>query len=96
MSSSTASENPLNNLLLAYFKHHLSIASLYLMVVPRSTLRNWVHEFKQWTSDISIVVLTRNKEECADVIVNRLILQDLEACITSYEMPHREIHVQEI
>src|ERR1700691_995668 len=71
---------------LAYLKHHLSIAGPHLIVVPKSTLKNWAREFKQWTLDVNIVILTGTKEERADIIANHLIPQDFELCITSYEI----------
>jgi SWI/SNF-related matrix-associated actin-dependent regulator of chromatin subfamily A member 5 len=65
-------------------KHHLGIASTHLVVVPTSTLQNWACEFKQWTPDVNVVVLTGPKEERADIITNQIIPQDFEVCITSY------------
>ena len=32
------------------------------------------------------VILTGTKEECAEIIVNRLIPQDFDVCITTYEI----------
>ena len=70
----------------AYLKHNLGIPGPHLLVVPKSTFQNWMREFKQWTPDINIVILTCTKEEGTDIIVNQLILQDFEVCITSYEL----------
>ena len=71
---------------LAYLKHHLGIAGPHLIVVPKSMLQNWAREFKQWTPDVNIVILTGTKEERAEIIANQLISQDFEVCITSYEI----------
>jgi hypothetical protein len=35
---------------------------------------------------VNIVILTGTKEERAEIIANRLITQDFEVCITSYEI----------
>jgi SWI/SNF-related matrix-associated actin-dependent regulator of chromatin subfamily A member 5 len=64
----------------------LDTAGPRLIVVPKSTLQNWAREFKQWTPDVNIVVLTGTKEERAEIMANRLIPQDFEVCITSYEI----------
>jgi SWI/SNF-related matrix-associated actin-dependent regulator of chromatin subfamily A member 5 len=69
---------------LAYLKHHLGTAGPHLIVVPRSTFQNWAREFKQWTSDVNIVIFTGTKDEDAAIIANRP--QDFEVCITSYEI----------
>lgn len=71
---------------LAYLKQHRGIAGPHLVVVPKSTLQNWAREFGQWTSTVSVVVLTGTKEERAEIIANRLIPQDFDVCITSYEI----------
>ncbi|KAF8715643.1 hypothetical protein AX14_012523 [Amanita brunnescens Koide BX004] len=71
---------------LAYLKHYRNISGPHLIVVPKSTLQNWKREFEQWTPDFNVIVLTGTKEERADIIANRLLPQDFEACITSYEI----------
>ena len=55
-------------------------------MVPKSTLQNWNREFERWTPDFNVVILTGTKEERAEIIANRLLPQDFEVCITSYEM----------
>ena len=34
---------------LVYLKHYWDIGGPQLIVVPKSTLQNWVHEFTRWT-----------------------------------------------
>ncbi|KAF4613338.1 hypothetical protein D9613_011056 [Agrocybe pediades] len=71
---------------LAYLKHYKDIAGPHLVVVPKSTLQNWHREFGNWTPDFNVVTLTGSKEERAEIIASRLIPQDFEVCITSYEI----------
>ncbi|TFK38304.1 P-loop containing nucleoside triphosphate hydrolase protein [Crucibulum laeve] len=71
---------------LAYLKHHRGINGPHLIVVPKSTLQNWHREFEKWTPDFNLVLLTGSKEERAEIIATRLLSQDFEICITSYEM----------
>lgn len=49
-------------------------------------MQNWAREFERWTPDVNIVLLTGSKEERADLIQERLLPQDFEVCITSYEI----------
>ncbi|KAG2134024.1 SNF2 family N-terminal domain-containing protein [Suillus bovinus] len=71
---------------LSYLKHYRDTLGPHLIVVPKSTLQNWAREFGQWTPDVNVVVLTGSKEERAEIIANRLIPQDFDVCITSYEI----------
>ncbi|OJA19787.1 hypothetical protein AZE42_11369 [Rhizopogon vesiculosus] len=71
---------------LSYLRHYLDIPGPHLIVVPKSTLQNWAREFEQWTPDVNVVVLTGTKEERAEIIASRLIPQDFDVCVTSYEI----------
>ncbi|KAG6894968.1 hypothetical protein C0992_003714, partial [Termitomyces sp. T32_za158] len=71
---------------LAYLKHYRDISGPHLVVVPKSTLQNWQREFEKWTPDFNVVILQGNPQERAEIIAERLIPQDFEVCITSYEM----------
>ncbi|KAI9566285.1 SNF2 family N-terminal domain-containing protein [Boletus coccyginus] len=71
---------------LSYLKHYRAVHGPHLIVVPKSTLQNWAREFERWTPDVNVVVLTGSKEERAELIANRLIPQDFDVCVTSYEI----------
>ncbi|KAG6840217.1 hypothetical protein C0991_008138 [Blastosporella zonata] len=71
---------------LSYLKHYRDIAGPHLVVVPKSTLQNWQREFEKWTPDVNVVILQGTPQERAEIIASRLITQDFEVCITSYEM----------
>ncbi|KAH9830446.1 SNF2 family DNA-dependent ATPase [Rhodofomes roseus] len=71
---------------LGYLKHYRDIRGPHLVVVPKSTLQNWAREFQNWTPDVNTVLLTGSKEERAEIIANRLIPQDFDVLITSYEV----------
>jgi SWI/SNF-related matrix-associated actin-dependent regulator of chromatin subfamily A member 5 len=71
---------------LAYLKHYRDTAGPHLVVVPKSTLQNWAREFGKWAPDFNVCLLTGSKEERAEIIASRLMTQDFEVCVTSYEM----------
>ncbi|KAH9914892.1 SNF2 family DNA-dependent ATPase [Epithele typhae] len=71
---------------ISYLRHYRNTAGPHLVVVPKSTLQNWAREFERWTPDVSTVLLTGSKEERAEVISTRLLPQDFDVLITSYEV----------
>ncbi|RUS17366.1 SNF2 family N-terminal domain-containing protein [Endogone sp. FLAS-F59071] len=71
---------------LGYLKYFREVAGPHLVVVPKSTLHNWRNEFSRWIPDFDVFVLHGAKDERADMVKEKLLPQDFEVCITSYEM----------
>jgi len=71
---------------LSYLRHYRDIPGPHLIVVPKSTLQNWAREFERWMPDVKCVVVTGSKEERAETIQSRLITNDFDVCVTSYEI----------
>ncbi|KAJ7050499.1 SNF2 family N-terminal domain-containing protein [Mycena amicta] len=71
---------------LSYLKFHKDLHGPHLVVVPKSTLQNWAREFERWSPKFNVVLLTGSKDERAEIVANRLLTQDFEVCITSYEI----------
>ncbi|KAJ5322208.1 SNF2 family helicase/ATPase [Penicillium brevicompactum] len=75
---------------LGYLRYICDINGPHLVVVPKSTLDNWKREFARWTPDIDVLVLQGNKDERQQIINDRLLQDEFDVCITSYEMILRE------
>ena len=75
---------------LGYLRHFCDITGPHLIVVPKSTLDNWKREFTMWTPEVNVLILQGAKEERHRLINERLIDEDFDVCITSYEMILRE------
>ncbi|EJT80191.1 ISWI chromatin-remodeling complex ATPase ISW2 [Gaeumannomyces tritici R3-111a-1] len=75
---------------LGYLRHIMDITGPHLVIVPKSTLDNWKREIARWTPEVNVLVLQGAKEERAALINDRLVDEDFDVCVTSYEMILRE------
>jgi SNF2 family DNA or RNA helicase len=59
-----------------------------LVIVPKSTLHNWVTEFKRWVPSLNVFMLHGDKEARSTIIQEKLLNMqgNYNACVTSYEM----------
>jgi SWI/SNF-related matrix-associated actin-dependent regulator of chromatin subfamily A member 5 len=75
---------------LGYLRHIMGTTGPHLVIVPKSTLDNWKREFARWTPEVNVLVLQGAKEERQQLINDRLVDENFDVCITSYEMILRE------
>ncbi|KAJ5814787.1 ISWI chromatin-remodeling complex ATPase ISW2 [Penicillium riverlandense] len=75
---------------LGYLRYLCDITGPHLIAVPKSTLDNWKREFARWIPDIDVFVLQGDKDERGRLIQERLVDENFDVCITSYEMILRE------
>lgn len=66
--------------LLGYLKHYRNIPGPHMVLVPKSTLHNWMNEFKRWVPSLRAVCLIGDK----DARVSALRFKD--ACIVCQKL----------
>ncbi|XP_067850488.1 SWI/SNF-related matrix-associated actin-dependent regulator of chromatin subfamily A member 5 isoform X1 [Heptranchias perlo] len=76
--------------LLGYMKYYRSIPGPHMVLVPKSTLHNWMLEFKRWTPTFRAICLIGDKDQRAAFIRDVLLPGEWDVCVTSYEMLIRE------
>ncbi|XP_077293323.1 nucleosome-remodeling ATPase imitation SWI isoform X2 [Arctopsyche grandis] len=76
--------------LLGYMKHFRNIPGPHIVTVPKSTLANWMNEFKKWCPSLKAVCLIGDQETRNTFIRDVLMPGDWDVCVTSYEMVIRE------
>lgn len=80
---------------LAYHHEFSNMSGPHLVLVPKSTLSNWLAEFKRWCPVLRTVKFHGNKEERQRVINDVLLAgsptdRKFDVCVTSFEMCIRE------
>jgi SNF2 family DNA or RNA helicase len=71
---------------LGYLKHYRDVNGPHLVIVPKSTLHNWISEFKRWVPDIDVFMFHGDKEKRAELAASTLLPGKFEVCVTSYEV----------
>ncbi|XP_075972859.1 nucleosome-remodeling ATPase imitation SWI isoform X1 [Anticarsia gemmatalis] len=76
--------------LLGYMKNFKNVPGPHIVIVPKSTLTNWMNEFKKWCPSLRAVCLIGDQETRNTFIRETLMPGNWDVCITSYEMIIRE------
>lgn len=76
--------------LLGYMKHYRQIPGPHMVIVPKSTLANWMNEFKKWCPSLKAVCLIGDADTRNALIRDTLMPGHWDVCVTSYEMVIKE------
>merc|ERR1719189_942472 len=76
--------------LLGYMKHFRNVSGPHMVLVPKSTLANWMNEFKKWCPTLRAVCLIGDQETRNAFIRDVMMPGGWDVLVTSYEMILRE------
>lgn len=76
--------------LLGFLRQYKGITGPHLVIVPKSTMGNWIREIEQWCPDMRAVKFHGDAEERKDQINNLIQYGKFDVVVTSYEMVSRE------
>lgn len=76
--------------LLGFLRQYKGITGPHLVIVPKSTLGNWMKEIKQWCPDICAIKFHGNQEERIYQMQNLVQYGKFDVLVTSYEIVIRE------
>lgn len=76
--------------LIGYLKHFKNQCGPHIVIVPKSTLQNWINEFNKWCPSVKAVCLIGDQEARNIFIRDVMMPGDWDVCVTSYEMCIRE------
>ena len=63
----------------------------HMVLVPKSTLANWMNEFKKWCPTLRAVCLIGDQETRNTFIRDVMMPGGWDVCVTSYEMILRSV-----
>lgn len=81
---------------LAYFLEYENVRGPHIVLVPKSTLSNWLAEFERWCPSLRAVKFHGNKEErqrCVQEVLCPGLTDDkrkFDVCVTTFEMCLKE------
>lgn len=76
--------------LIAYLRQFRKVRGPHLVVVPKSTLGNWVNEFNRWCPDINTFKFHGDKNERKALKDEVFKTRDFDVVVTSFELVIRE------
>ena len=85
--------------ILAYMWQHMKVKGPHLIMVPKSTLSNWMNEFKRFTPDINVMRFHGSKEEREEFVDRYLTYykrdnkREFDVIVTTYEVVNLERNV---
>lgn len=76
--------------LLGFLRVHKRITGPHIIIVPKSTLGNWINELNRWCPDIRAVRFHGNNDERREIIASQLQLGEFDVVVTTYEVVGKE------
>lgn len=76
--------------LLAFLRQYKNITGPHLIVVPKSTLGNWMNEIDKWCPDICAVRFHGTQEQRKQQLDERIKVAKFDAVVTTYEVAMKE------
>ena len=77
-------------------KEYRNVSGPHLVMVPKSTLSNWINEFNRWCPSLRVIRFHGSKEERAEIVANVLqpgVTQEergWDVVVTTYEVVNME------
>lgn len=55
---------------MAFLREYKHVKGYHLVIVPKSTVPNWLNEFKKWCPEVRVVNLIARKEQREEILRN--------------------------
>ena len=71
--------------LIAFLKEFKQIKGYHLIIVPKSTVPNWMNEFKKWCPEMRVINLIARKEQREEIVKSSLLPGKFDCVVTTYD-----------
>ncbi|XP_013117315.2 chromatin-remodeling complex ATPase chain Iswi [Stomoxys calcitrans] len=71
---------------LGYLKHFRNQSGPHIVIVPKTTLQNWMNEFAKWCPSLKTIGLIGDKATRKNIKKKEFLPGGWDVCVTSYEM----------
>lgn len=76
--------------MLAFLRLYKDITGPHLVIVPKSTLGNWMNEIKRWCPDIRAVRFHGSADQRKEILAGQIQLGNFDVVCTTYEVVMKE------
>jgi SWI/SNF-related matrix-associated actin-dependent regulator of chromatin subfamily A member 5 len=63
-------------------KHYRNANGPFLIIVPKSTLKNWSNEFEKWCPTLKAVILIGDADERQKIISEEIVTNNFDAIVS--------------
>ena len=70
---------------MAFLLEYKHVKGYHLVIVPKSTIPNWLNEFKKWCPQIRVVNLIAKKDQREEILKNQLQPGKFDVVVTTFE-----------
>jgi len=72
--------------LLGYLKNDRNVSGPHIIIVPKSTLGNWLRELDRWCPSLRVIKVHGSQDERSEQLRNGMIAGEFDVCVTTYEI----------
>ncbi|KAL6073870.1 ISWI chromatin-remodeling complex ATPase CHR11 [Balamuthia mandrillaris] len=72
--------------LLGFLKNERGLGGPHLIITPKSTLQNWINEFRRWCPSLAVFKFHGSKDERAKLKEEALVAGKFDCVVTTYEI----------
>lgn len=70
---------------MAFLREFKNVKGYHLVIVPKSTIPNWMNEFRKWCPETRVINLIARKEHREEILKNQMVPGKFDVVVTTFE-----------